>query len=119
MLVAGIATAPTLITSMALAQRLVPVAMLNEGMTVVLTGLVVGVSAGSAISGVAIEALGPTRAYVVPVLASSAPPRRARRPHGRSPAPSAAVQLTQPAPTDAPTTSYDVVPAAPADRITD
>jgi len=69
MLVAGVATAPTLITSMGLAQRLVPPAMLNEGMTVVLTGLVVGVSSGSALGGAAVEALGPRPAYVVPVLA--------------------------------------------------
>lgn len=70
MLVAGVATAPTLITSMGLAQRLVPPAMLNEGMTVVLTGLVVGVSGGSALGGAAVEALGPRPAYAVPVLAS-------------------------------------------------
>ncbi|MDQ2756306.1 MAG: MFS transporter [Actinomycetota bacterium] len=69
MLVAGVATAPTLITSMGLAQRLVPPAMLNEGMTVVLTGLVVGVSSGSALGGAAVEALGPRQAYAVPVVA--------------------------------------------------
>ena len=69
MVVAGMATAPTLITSMGLAQRLVPTAMLNEGMTVVLTGLVVGVSAGSAVAGAAVERLGAHEAYAVPVLA--------------------------------------------------
>lgn len=112
MLVAGCATAPTLITSMALAQRLVPVAMLNEGMTVVLTGLVVGVSAGSAVSGVAIEALGPTRAYVVPVLASVGALLVALAGHR---ALARAVTATEPPPEDASAaTSYDVVPASPA-----
>jgi len=69
MAVAGIATAPTLITSMALAQRLVPTAMLNEGMTIILTGLLVGISAGSALGGAAVERLGAHQAYAVPVLA--------------------------------------------------
>ena len=69
MLVAGVATAPTLITSMSLAQRLVPTAMLNEGMTVVLTGLIVGISVGSAGSGAAVERFGPQPAYAVSVAA--------------------------------------------------
>jgi len=69
MAVAGVATAPTLITSMGLAQRLVPTAMLNEGMTIVLTGLIVGISAGSALGGAAVERLGAHEAYLVPVLA--------------------------------------------------
>lgn len=69
MAVAGIATAPTLITSIGLAQRLVPTAMLNEGMTVVLTGLIIGISAGSAVGGAAVERLGAHPAYLVPVVA--------------------------------------------------
>lgn len=69
MTVAGIATAPTLITSMGLAQRLVPPAMINEGMTIVLTGLIVGVAARSAVGGAAVERLGAHTAYLVPVVA--------------------------------------------------
>ncbi|MEO7058734.1 MAG: MFS transporter [Lapillicoccus sp.] len=71
MAVAGIATAPTLITSMGLAQRLVPTAMLNEGMTIVLTGLLVGISAGSAVGGAAVERYGAHPAYLVPVAAGA------------------------------------------------
>ncbi|MBD3783336.1 MAG: MFS transporter, partial [Micrococcales bacterium] len=69
MVVAGSATAPMLITSLSLAQRLVPAALVTEGMAVAVTGILIGISAGSAVGGWAVEALGPQRAYAVPVLA--------------------------------------------------
>ncbi len=69
MLVAGCATAPMLITSMSLAQRLVPRALLTEGMAVVLTGILIGISIGGAVGGWAIETFSAHRAYVVPVAA--------------------------------------------------
>lgn len=72
MLVAGIATAPMLITSLSLAQRLVPPALVTEGMAVAVTGILIGISAGSAVGGWAVEAWGPQRAYAVPVLAALA-----------------------------------------------
>lgn len=71
LLVAGVAIAPTLITSTMLAQRLVPTSQINEGMTVVLTGLLLGVSAGSFLAGFAVEGLGANRAFVVPVGAAA------------------------------------------------
>ncbi len=49
---------PTLITTMNLIERIVPKAQLNEGMTIVLTGLIIGIAAGSAVSGVVIDRVG-------------------------------------------------------------
>jgi predicted MFS family arabinose efflux permease len=69
MFVAGSATAPMLITSLSLAQRLVPAALMTEGLAVAVTGILIGISGGSAIGGWAIEAWGAQPAYVVPVVA--------------------------------------------------
>jgi len=68
MFVAGSATAPLLITSLSLAQRLVPKALVTEGMAVAITGVLIGISAGSAVGGWAIEAWGAQLAYAVPVV---------------------------------------------------
>ena len=68
MFVAGSATAPMLITSLSLAQRLVPKALVTEGMAVAITGILIGISAGSAAGGWAIEAWGAQTAYAVPVV---------------------------------------------------
>ncbi|MEU0405095.1 MFS transporter [Streptomyces sp. NPDC006197] len=48
LLVAGMATAPTMVTGMGLIQRLAPAAQLNEGMALAVTALLAGVAAGSA-----------------------------------------------------------------------
>ena len=69
MVVAGSATAPMLITSLSLAQRLVPKALVTEGMAVAITGILIGISGGSAVGGWAIEAWGAQAAYAVPVVA--------------------------------------------------
>ncbi len=69
MFVAGIATAPTLITTMNLIERLVPKAQINEGMTIVLTGLIVGIALGSAVSGAVVDRVGAHEGYVVAILA--------------------------------------------------
>lgn len=69
MLVAGLATAPTLITTMNLIERLVPRAQLNEGMTIVLTGLIVGIAGGSAVSGLVIDRVGAHEGFYVAIIA--------------------------------------------------
>jgi MFS family permease len=69
MLVAGMATAPTLITTMNLIERIVPKAQLNEGMTIVLTGLIIGIAAGSAVSGTVVDHIGPQHGYWVAIIA--------------------------------------------------
>jgi MFS family permease len=71
MLFAGLATAPTLITTMNLIERLVPKAQLNEGMTVVLTGLIIGIAAGSAVSGAVIDRIGSREGFLVAVVAGA------------------------------------------------
>ena len=71
MVVAGSATAPMLITSLSLAQRLVPKALVTEGMAVAITGILIGISAGSALGGWAIEAWGAQAAYAVPVVSGA------------------------------------------------
>lgn len=69
MLVAGSATAPMLITAMTLTQRILPPALVTEGMAVVVTGILVGISLGTAVGGWAVEHLGAHEAYAVPVVA--------------------------------------------------
>jgi hypothetical protein len=71
LLLAGMATAPTMVTGMTLLQRLVPAARLNEGMTLAVTGLLGGVAIGSAAGGWAVEHLTPAQGYLVPVAAAA------------------------------------------------
>ncbi|MGW1928412.1 MFS transporter [Streptomyces sp. NPDC001919] len=51
LLLAGMATAPTMVTGMGLVQRLTPASQLNEGMTLGVTALLGGIAAGSATGG--------------------------------------------------------------------
>lgn len=71
MLVAGSATAPMLITAMTLTQRILPPALITEGLAVVVTGILVGISLGTAVGGWAVEHLGAHEAYLVPVVAGA------------------------------------------------
>jgi MFS family permease len=70
MLVAGSATAPTLITGMTLVQHLVPRAFLTEGMAVVITGLLIGLASGTALSGILVDSWGAHETYALPVAAA-------------------------------------------------
>ncbi|CAM5635987.1 MFS transporter OS=Streptomyces tendae OX=1932 GN=GUR47_07600 PE=4 SV=1 [Streptomyces tendae] len=83
LLVGGMATAPTMVTTMTLVQHRTPEGRLNEGMTLAVTGLLGGIACGSAAGGWTVEHLSPTAAYGVPVTAAAAallltllPPRR-------------------------------------------
>ncbi|WP_079171124.1 MULTISPECIES: MFS transporter [unclassified Streptomyces] len=67
--VAGLAIAPTMVTTMALVEAHVPRGKLTEGMSWTTTGLAVGVSAGSSVAGWAVDAHGAAAAYAVPGLA--------------------------------------------------
>ncbi|MDV9193369.1 MFS transporter, partial [Streptomyces sp. SR27] len=51
LLVAGMATAPTMVTGMGMVQRLTPPSQLNEGMTLAVTALLGGIAIGSATGG--------------------------------------------------------------------
>ncbi|MFI9806113.1 MFS transporter [Streptomyces sp. NPDC052301] len=71
LLVAGMATAPTMVTAMTLVQRRTPADRLNEGMSLMVTGLLTGIACGSATGGWAAEHLTPTFAYAVPTAAAA------------------------------------------------
>ncbi|MER5715356.1 MFS transporter [Streptomyces sp. NPDC002132] len=69
--VAGLAIAPTMITTMSLIEEHVPRAQLTEGMTWVSTGLAVGVALGSSITGWVIDAAGARAGYGVPAVSGA------------------------------------------------
>ncbi|MFF4087195.1 MFS transporter [Streptomyces nigra] len=70
LLIAGMATAPTMITNMALVQRRTPPGRLNEGMTLAVTALLGGIACGSAAGGFVTDHLSPSAGYAVPVVAA-------------------------------------------------
>lgn len=63
----GLTIAPTLVSGVSLVEASVPRARLTEGMTWNQTALVLGVTAGSAIAGTAVDAVGPHLAYLTAV----------------------------------------------------
>ncbi|MFG2607058.1 MFS transporter [Streptomyces sp. NPDC048514] len=69
--VAGLAIAPTMITTMSLIEEHVPRAKLTEGMTWVSTGLAVGVALGSSVAGWMIDAAGARAGYGVPAVSGA------------------------------------------------
>ncbi|MFI5550066.1 MFS transporter [Streptomyces sp. NPDC051738] len=71
LLISGMATAPTMITNMALVQQRTPEGRLNEGMTLAVTALLGGIACGSATGGWVVEHLSPTAAYGVPITAAA------------------------------------------------
>ncbi|MGW0500366.1 MFS transporter [Streptomyces sp. NPDC003007] len=71
LLVAGMATAPTMVTAMTLVQQRTPDGRLNEGMTLAVTGLLGGIACGSVIGGWTVEHLSPTAGFAVPVTAAA------------------------------------------------
>jgi predicted MFS family arabinose efflux permease len=66
--VAGMAIAPVLVSGMSLVESRVLRAALTEALTWVVTGLTLGVTAGSALAGVAVDAWGAETAFAVPAL---------------------------------------------------
>lgn len=68
---AGLAIAPTMITTMSLIEQHVPRAQLTEGMTWVSTGLAVGVALGSSLAGWVIDAAGADAGYGVPAVSGA------------------------------------------------
>lgn len=71
LLIAGMATAPTMVTTMTLVQRRTPVSRLNEGMTLAVTGLLGGIACGSASGGWVVDHVSPTAGFGVPVTAAA------------------------------------------------
>ncbi|SDS81025.1 MFS transporter [Actinopolymorpha singaporensis] len=66
---AGFAISPTLVASMAVVQRTVPPARLNEGMAWTTTGMAAGVAAGAAVAGQVVDAAGGRAGFYVPLTA--------------------------------------------------
>ncbi|NGO45643.1 MFS transporter [Streptomyces sp. YC419] len=71
LLVAGMATAPTMVTAMTLIQHRTPEGRLNEGMTLAVTGLLGGIAVGSAAGGWVVERVSAAAGYGVPVTAAA------------------------------------------------
>ncbi len=71
-LVAGLFFAPTMIVAMSLIERRGPAQRVTEGMTWLLAGLNVGVAAGAAMSGQAVDRIGPHAGFVVALCAGGA-----------------------------------------------
>jgi MFS family permease len=66
----GIASSPTMITIMTLVGDLTPPSQVNEGFALAEAGFIVGMSAGAALGGEAVQRLGAAAGYRVPVLAA-------------------------------------------------
>ncbi|REH21332.1 MULTISPECIES: MFS transporter [unclassified Streptomyces] len=71
LLIGGMATAPTMVTTMTLVQHRTPEGRLNEGMTLAVTGLLGGIACGSAAGGWTVEHVSPTAAYGIPITAAA------------------------------------------------
>lgn len=61
----GLSISPTLVTAMALVERMVPAAQLTEGMTWTTTGLAAGVAVGSSLAGGVVDTFGAPAGYWV------------------------------------------------------
>ncbi|MFF2195235.1 MFS transporter [Streptomyces sp. NPDC058157] len=72
LLLAGMSTAPVMVTAMGLVQSRTPGGRLNEGMTLAVTAILAGIAAGSATAGLAVDRLGAGTAYLLPAAAATA-----------------------------------------------
>ncbi|MFI8276213.1 MFS transporter [Streptomyces sp. NPDC085929] len=70
LLLAGLATAPTMVTAMSRIHAVTPEGRLNEGMTLAVTAILAGIALGSAAAGTLIDHLGPTTPYALPAAAA-------------------------------------------------
>jgi predicted MFS family arabinose efflux permease len=61
--VAGTGTAPTMVTGMTVVQELLPRRQLNEGMSLAVSALLTGISAGAAAGGLVAQQAGPGAGY--------------------------------------------------------
>ncbi|MFD7434098.1 MFS transporter [Streptomyces sp. NPDC059861] len=71
LLIAGMATAPTMVTGMALVQQRTPADRLNEGMTLAVTALLGGIAGGSALGGWTVERASAATGFGMPVTAAA------------------------------------------------
>ncbi|MFD5509555.1 MFS transporter [Streptomyces sp. NPDC059761] len=71
LLLAGMATAPTMVTAMSRVHALAPEGRLNESMTLAVTAILAGIALGSATAGTLVDHLGPTTPYALPAAAAA------------------------------------------------
>ncbi len=101
--VAGLSIAPVLVSGMSLVESRVPRSGLTEALTWVVTGLTLGVTAGSAVSGSAVDRWGAETAFAVPAVAAAVAALLALvalpllRREARPPVPGAAGRIEHPA----------------------
>lgn len=69
LLLSGMAIAPTLIATMSATEEAVPTSRVTEGMSILQTGMGIGIAPGAAIAGMVIDAHGASPAYLVPLTA--------------------------------------------------
>jgi MFS family permease len=69
LLVGGVAIAPTMIATLSLTERSVPISRLTEGMAIMHTGIVAGVAPGAVLSGLVVDHAGASAAYLVSLAA--------------------------------------------------
>ncbi len=68
---AGLAIAPVLVSGTSLVESRVPRSALTEALTWIFTGLTLGVTAGSALAGAAVDAWGAETAFAVPTISAA------------------------------------------------
>ncbi|WP_328956242.1 MFS transporter [Kitasatospora purpeofusca] len=68
---AGTGTAPTMVTGMTLIQELLPQRQLNEAMAIAVSGIMIGISTGSALAGALAEHAAPGAGYWIPAGAAA------------------------------------------------
>ncbi|MFD0271818.1 MFS transporter [Streptomyces sp. NPDC127106] len=70
LLLAGMATAPTMVTAMSRVHAATPPARLNEGMTLAVTAILAGIAAGAATAGWLVDHAGAAPTYALPAAAA-------------------------------------------------
>ncbi|BAJ29306.1 MULTISPECIES: MFS transporter [Kitasatospora] len=70
LLAAGSGTAPTMVSGMTLAQRLLPAHRLTEGMALVVSAILVGISTGATLGGALAQHTAPGTGYLLPAGAA-------------------------------------------------
>ncbi|MFF2816386.1 MFS transporter [Kitasatospora cineracea] len=85
LLAAGSGTAPTMVSGMTLAQRLLPAHRLTEGMALAVSAILVGISTGATLGGALAQHAAPGTGYLLPVCAAALALGLAARPAARRP----------------------------------
>lgn len=70
--IAGISIAPTAISGQVLTERILPTAIMNEGMSIIVTAMILGMALGGWLSGMLIDKCGTYLAGLLPALATFA-----------------------------------------------